>query len=287
MPPAPTPAFNLPPMPYTYTESDDEPPSDLEGPELVEFYQAVATKLKAQRNEARSQREGADAHAVIAGLHIQSLQKKLNTKTKKRGGNARTLASSARILTSAEGRTLAEEKRNTQLRKKTKQDESKTQKLLASAEAPQLKDLAWSLALEEDGTREVLIARILECFATNNALKEDKRYIDLWTRRRRAALSGEEEQHEVLTDIQNVASGSFPMDVDRAPSPLPHLPVAPYMFPDSWTPPPSHTLFGNAVDHPPPFSPEFNDHPPSDFYSTRHPPNPYDLPYGPSPLHYQ
>ncbi|KAJ7803020.1 hypothetical protein B0H14DRAFT_2890036, partial [Mycena olivaceomarginata] len=251
---------------HAYTESDDEPASDLEGPELVEFYQAVATKLKAQRNDARSQREGADAHAVIAGLHIRSLQKKLITKTKKRGGNARTLAASARILTSAEGRTLAEEKRNTELQKKTKQDESKTQKLLASAEvlkrrrdlgrdgmvfdgnikslkAPQLKDLAWLLALEEDGTREVLIARILECFATNNVLKEDKHYIDLWTRRRRAAIRGH-----------------------------PRHPIR---------------FFGRAVDHPPPFPPEFYDHPPSDFYSTRHPPNPYDLPYGPSPLHYQ
>ncbi|KAF8217529.1 hypothetical protein K438DRAFT_1952419 [Mycena galopus ATCC 62051] len=124
----------------------------------------------------------------------------------------------------------------------------------------------------------------------NNVLKEDKHYIDLWMCQCHAAVSGEEQQqqhHEVLTDIQNVAGGSFLMDVNRAPSPLPHLPVAPYMFPDSWTPPPSHTLFGHAVDHPPPFSPEFNNHPPSDFYSTHHLPNPYDLPYGPSPLHYQ
>ncbi|KAF8192291.1 hypothetical protein K438DRAFT_1762291 [Mycena galopus ATCC 62051] len=63
-----------------------------------------------------------------------------------------------------------------------------------------------------------LIARILECFAVNNALKEDTIFRE----------EQQQQQHEVLTNILNVAGGSFPMDVDRAPSPLSHLPVAPY-----------------------------------------------------------
>ncbi|KAJ7808392.1 hypothetical protein B0H14DRAFT_2608969 [Mycena olivaceomarginata] len=201
-PPLPT-AFT-PPISYDYPQDHDEPPSDLRGEALVMFYQAVAAKLKAQRNEARAQRELADTHAIMAGQHIQSLQQKLNSgKGKKRAGNERNLSTTARMLTSAEGRVLAEEKRTAQLQKKAKDDENHSQRLLVNAEvikrraelgregmefagnikslkAPQLKDLAWSLKLEENGTRDVLIDRILTHFGDDESLKVDKRYVELW-----------------------------------------------------------------------------------------------------------
>ncbi|KAJ7889103.1 hypothetical protein B0H14DRAFT_3127090 [Mycena olivaceomarginata] len=200
----------------------------------------------------------------MAGLHIQSLQYKLNAKGKKRGGNERTLSTTARMLTSAEGRQLAAEKRTAQLEKKAKEDENRAQRLLADAEvikrraelgregmifsgtikslkAPQAKDLAWSLELDENANRDVLIDRILKHFAANEALKEDKKYVDLWTRRRRrAAGSAETEQQQpedALVDVQNVASGSISSSSDVVMAPPPPPPNAPYRFPDSWTPP--------------------------------------------------
>ncbi|KAJ7809983.1 hypothetical protein B0H13DRAFT_2384854 [Mycena leptocephala] len=242
-------------------------PSTLRGRKAD--YQAKAAKLKAQRNEARAQRETADAHAIMAGLHIQSLQYKLNAKGKKRGGNERTLSTTARMLTSAEGRQLAAEKRTAQLEKKAKEDESRAQRLLADAEvikrcaelgregmifsgtikslkAPQAKDLAWSLELDENANRDVLIDRILKHFAANEALKEDKR--DRTTAARGRA-------------VQNVASGSgSSSDVDMAPPPPP--PSAPYRFPDSWTPPQPLIHYDHPIDHPPPFTPQFYGNPP-------------------------
>ncbi|KAJ7909862.1 hypothetical protein B0H13DRAFT_2329898 [Mycena leptocephala] len=234
-------------------------PSTLHGRKAD--YQAKAAKLKAQRNEARAQRETADAHAIMAGLNIQSLRYKLNAKGKKHGGNERTLQ-------------LAAEKRTAQLEKKAKEDENRAQRLLAGAEvikrraelgregmifsgtikslkAPQAKDLGWSLELDENANRDVLIDQILKHFAANEALKEDKRYglVDV-------------DPEDVLVDVQNVVSGSgsSSSDVDMAPPSPP--PNAPYRFPDSWTSPQPLIHYDHPFDHPPPFTPQFYGNPP-------------------------
>ncbi|KAJ7856087.1 hypothetical protein B0H14DRAFT_2753425, partial [Mycena olivaceomarginata] len=293
-------AFTPPSIAYVYPQDHDEPPSDLRGEALVSFYQAVADKLKAQRNEARAQRELADAHAIMAGQHIQSLQQKLNSgKGKKRAGNERNLSTTARMLTSAEGRVLAGEKRTAQLQKKAKDDENRSQRLLASAEvikrraelgregmefagnikslkAPQLKDLAWSLELEENGTREVLIERILTHFGDDESLKVDKRYVELWRRRRGAAVSHDDQveqqaqPEDMLTDIQNVASGSGSSSFHSHLPPPPPPPNAPYVFPDTPWAPPNHLPYDHRVTNPPSFT-QYHGNPPSDYYSVRHP----------------
>ncbi|KAJ7796910.1 hypothetical protein B0H14DRAFT_3494322 [Mycena olivaceomarginata] len=170
------------------------------------------------------------------------------------------------ILGTWESSEPTEQRRTAQIDKQTKQDDNRTQKLVADAELPQLKDLAGSLELEESGTREVLIERILAHFAANEELKKDKRYLELWTRRRRAA------------------GGSSQMDVDMPP------PDAQYSFPDDWIPPhsstsypspapgftwiplPSHHPYNPQTGQPPPFSPAFYGNlPPSDFSFARHP----------------
>ncbi|KAJ7875892.1 hypothetical protein B0H14DRAFT_3546161 [Mycena olivaceomarginata] len=293
-------AFTPPSIAYDYPQDHDEPPSDLQGEGLVSFYQAVADKLKAQRNEARAQRELADAHAIMAGQHIQSLQQKLNSgKGKKRASNERNLSTTARMLTSAEGRVLAGEKRTAQLQKKAKDDENRSQRLLASAEvikrrtelgregmefagnikslkAPQLKDLAWSLELEENGTREVLIERILTHFGDDESLKVDKRYVELWRRRRGAAVSHDDQveqqaqPEDMLTDIQNVASGSGSSSFSSHLPPPPPPPNAPYVFPDTPWAPPNHLPYDHRVTNPPSFT-QYHGNPPSDYYSVRHP----------------
>jgi hypothetical protein len=202
-----------------------------------------------------------------------------STRKKKCAGNERTLSTTARILTSAEGRALAEEKRTAQVQKKSKDDENRTQRLLADAEvikrraelgregmvfsgniktlkAPQLKDLAWSLELEETGTRDVLIDIILKHFDVpeNQRLKEDKHYVDLWNRRRRRAAGSDapEQPEDMLIDRQNVASSSgssAQLDFDMSPPPPPN---APYRFADTWMPPQPHIHYEHPIDHPPP-----------------------------------
>ncbi|KAJ7913073.1 hypothetical protein B0H13DRAFT_1874240 [Mycena leptocephala] len=246
----PLPAFSPPSLSYDYPSDDNEPPSDLTGPGL----------------------------------------QKLNAKGKKRAGNERTLSTTARILTSTEGRALAEEKRAAQVEKKAKDDENRAHRLLADAEvikrrtdlgregivfsgnikslkAPQLKDLAWSLELEENGTRDVLIDLILSHFdlPENQPLKEDKRYVDLWNRRRRRVAGSDtpEQSQDALTDSRNVASSagsSNQPDFDMRPPPPPN---APYQFPDTWMPPQPHVRYRYPIDHPPPFSPAFYSHTPS------------------------
>ncbi|KAJ7869446.1 hypothetical protein B0H14DRAFT_3440636 [Mycena olivaceomarginata] len=167
-----------------------------------------------------------------------------------------------------EGRVLAGENRTAQLQKKAKDDENRSQRLLASAEvierraelgreemefagnikslkAPQLKDLAWSLELEENGTREVLIERILTHFGDDESLKVDKRYVELCRRRRGAAVSNDnvEQQaqpEDMLTDIQNVASGSGSSSLPSHIPPPPPPPNTPYVFPDTQWAPPNH-----------------------------------------------
>ncbi|KAJ7742481.1 hypothetical protein DFH07DRAFT_964522 [Mycena maculata] len=288
----PTAPSGSPPSPPSMSPSSissvidvEQPPSDLSGPALVQYYKELALKLAAERDEA-------NAHATLAASHIQSLQIQLNSKGTKRSGNERILSTTARMLTSAEGRILAQEKQTTQLQKKAKDDENRTQRLLADAEvikwraelgregmqftgsikslkAPQLKDLAWSLELNEVGTREMLIERILGHFGEeqNSQLKLDTRYADLWRegRRRRAAggpassINDPEQpapMEGVLVDRENIASGSGSSTLQPYMPPPPSPPNAPYTFSDSWTPPP-HAMYEHPIDHLPPFAPRF------------------------------
>ncbi|KAJ7458478.1 hypothetical protein FB451DRAFT_1182673 [Mycena latifolia] len=304
---SPSPSRSSSPSPSPSTSTSDsplidveQPPADLEGPALVEYYKVLALKLVAERDAAKAQAVAASAHAVLAGSHIQTLQMQLNAKGKKRAGNERTLPTTARMLTSAEGRALADEKRAAQQEKKAKEDENRSQRLLADAEiikrraelgrhgmefsgkiktlkAPQLKDLAWSLELDEIGTREVLIVRILDHFdeAQNEHLKRDKRYADLWREGRRRRAVGvsvsdssveDTEQYapmdDVLTSMENIASGSgSPCPSYAYPSPsLPPPPTPPdavYRFHDSWMPPQPDVTYDHPIDHPPPFTPQF------------------------------
>ncbi|KAJ7242731.1 hypothetical protein C8J57DRAFT_1367439 [Mycena rebaudengoi] len=271
----------------------EQPPADLVGEGLIQFYQTLARKFAAQRDAAQAEAAAAEAHAVLAGSHIQSLQAQLNAKgKKKRAGTDRNLPCTARMLTSAEGREIAAERQRVQLEKKAKDEENLTQRLLADAgvitrrtelgrhgmeftakikvlKAPELKDLAWSLELDETGTREVLIDRTLDHFGApqNEHLKQDKRYADLWRvgcRRRGPVVSTDDSEHApmdgVLVSVDNVVSGSGP-STSQVCTPPPPLPDAPYTFQDSWMPPQRDISYEHPIDHPPPFMPQFYAYP--------------------------
>ncbi|KAJ6556706.1 hypothetical protein B0H10DRAFT_2201543 [Mycena sp. CBHHK59/15] len=182
----------------------------------------------------------------------------------------------------------SQHKGRAQLEKKNKDEENRTQRLLADAEvinrrielgregmeftgkikmlkAPQLKDLAWSLELDEVGTREVLIERVLDHFAQegNEHLKRDRRYAELWRegRRRRAAAGpassvDDSEQDvpmlNVFANLENIASGSgsaAPPYIPPTPLPLDGL----YTFRDDWIPPEPNTEY--PIENPAPSTP--------------------------------
>ncbi|KAJ7138680.1 hypothetical protein C8R43DRAFT_1131861 [Mycena crocata] len=69
---------------------------------------------------------------------------------------------------------------------------------LKQQKAPELRDLAWSLALDESGTREVLISRIQDHFdaPANTALKTDQRYVGLFSHKRKRAAAAVEEDED-------------------------------------------------------------------------------------------
>ncbi|KAJ6626649.1 hypothetical protein B0H10DRAFT_1941660 [Mycena sp. CBHHK59/15] len=225
---------------YDYSDSEDDPPSDLDGVGMLEYFRAKTMKLKAQRDKACAAREEADANAILGGQHIQFLQQKLNSKNKKAGSNERTLSTGTRIITSGEGRALAATKRDAQIQKKAADDANRDKQTLAEGEKlirrtqkgragliftgnintlklSPLQDLVWSLQLDESGKREDLINRVNAHFGLddNANLKEDPCYVD----------------------VGNMLP-SFP-----AP---PLLPDAPYRIPARWSPP------DMLVDQPPP-----------------------------------
>ncbi|KAJ6576707.1 hypothetical protein DFH09DRAFT_1452432, partial [Mycena vulgaris] len=227
-------------------DDDDDPPSDLSTPQRFVFLQQHVAKMKAKHAHLRKQRDEAATYAILAGDHIKTLQGQLNAKKKDKGGQ-HVVHTQSRILTTAEGRTAAQQQKDARDEKSEKAAQSQIRKDDAAAatrsrraelgpagmsfsgalkqqKAPDLKDIAWALALDEVGTREVLIARIGAYFdaPANAALKTDKRYIGLFARKRKrgAAHSDEDEpepgpsttpRRRRLNDVTNLPS----------PSPLP------------------------------------------------------------------
>jgi hypothetical protein len=172
---------------YHDSDSDDaDVDTDWSDDERIQFYQDKAEKYKSQRNKARDQRDEAATHVVLGSQHIQSLQTKLNAKKDKKGHN-RIVNIGSRITSTQTGREEAIQQRTVREEKARKVEESKQRKLdaqvevharrtregptgmvftgaLSSQKRPALQDIAWSLGLAEDGTRDNLIIRIRSHF---------------------------------------------------------------------------------------------------------------------------
>jgi hypothetical protein len=169
----------------------------------IKFYQRLAQKQKSRAEKARQERDGAAAHAVMAGQHILSLNQKLNSKRDK-AGKGRVVQIEARIITTGEGRAEAAKQRKAREEKESKAAQRKTEKedeaaavrarrlalgvsgisfgelkgSLKSQKVQTLRDVAWSMALDEKGTKDVLVDRI-EAHLTlpaNSHLRTEPRY---------------------------------------------------------------------------------------------------------------
>ncbi|KAJ7017475.1 hypothetical protein C8F04DRAFT_459311 [Mycena alexandri] len=97
-----------------------------------------------------------------------------------------------------------------------------------------LQDLAWSLDLEESGTREVIIARVNAHFdlPDNVHLKDDARYAGLFGRRRRRAGSTSDSPAEPAPTPQPIPAHppSFLQNIVNIP-PFAPTPVTPLLLP--------------------------------------------------------
>lgn len=174
---------------------DDE--SDGEDPRLitdVKQLQDLTLRLHGKQNRARSERNNATAHAILAGRSIKNLQTKLNAKrsNKKQGRN---VAIGGRIVTTQEGRAKAAAQKQAQLEKENHTEEVKqrnirdrssktglpvsfsggwsTQKLLSLA------DIAWCMGIDETGTCQDLRTRISGHVDANPTLRQDPRFAGL------------------------------------------------------------------------------------------------------------
>jgi hypothetical protein len=192
---------------YDDSESEDDSEDDSDGDVEDSKRRLLArmAKYKSQRDTARQQRDEGAAHAVLAGRHIQSLQAKLNAKNDKRG-RGRVVVIGSRITTTQEGRAEAAKQKALRQERVQKAAESQRKKqdaqtemhvrraqegragmtftgALNSQKRPTLQNIAWSLQLSEDGTRDELINRIKTHFDSNQHLCEDVRYSGLFGKR--------------------------------------------------------------------------------------------------------
>ncbi|KAF8141524.1 hypothetical protein EV363DRAFT_1291600 [Boletus edulis] len=204
--------------------------------ELVELRkQLKLSEMKAK--QADEKREEAETHATLAASHLQRLQGQLNAKSKKRGSGSRNVLIPSRIITSEGGRQEALKQREAREAKAKKEDERKQKKLdetlsirdrrsregkdtmsftgalLKNHKAMVLRDVAWTLDLAEDGTREELITRITAFFEdpANRHLRDDDRYIGLFVSKR---TLGKRPQHGFgdLTDENNAIPAGAPSE---------------------------------------------------------------------------
>ncbi|KAH7917323.1 hypothetical protein BV22DRAFT_1135504 [Leucogyrophana mollusca] len=147
---------------------------------------------------------------------LSDVQRKLNGKTAKKGKSTKKLHTTSRILTSEEGRAelrrLEAEEREKELQaeaarlKKTEEEKARQRRqaeqeisgvftgLLKKMKKDELRDVAASLHLSEDGTVSIIIQRIEQHFEENPHLKESNRYKGLFEQqpqrgRKRAADS--------------------------------------------------------------------------------------------------
>jgi exoribonuclease R len=93
----------------------------------IECYRQLARKRKIRYEKAWEERDGAAAHAVMAGQHILSLNQKLNSKRDK-AGKGRLDHIEARVITTGEGRAEAAKQRKAREEKDTKAAQRKTEK---------------------------------------------------------------------------------------------------------------------------------------------------------------
>ncbi|KAJ7787029.1 hypothetical protein B0H14DRAFT_3582156 [Mycena olivaceomarginata] len=268
------------------SELDDDPPANMPMPAQIAHYQARNRKLKEQRTRARQQRDEAASHAILAGDYAKTLKGQLNSKKNTaRGTSGRIVHTQSRILTTAEGRAAAamqkdarDERDAAAVQRQTKKDDAAAASRARRAELTavrmsftgsfkqlklgELQDLAWALGLDEKGTKSVLLERAQAHFElpSNDALRNDPRYVALFGKRKRGRGDGSADDEPVAGPSTSQRSPPRP----RAQAAVYAPPYNPFPPPH---PPPNFHLHPLYLPRIPPYSPPID---PSLFYHHPH-----------------
>lgn len=220
-----------------YDDPRSDPPEydePITTQDRVQYWKAKALGYRDQRNDARGQRDHATAHAILCGREVQTLKTKMNAKAanadKQQG---RLTLIGGHVVTTSEGRQVAADQKQakvdklakTALTKQKKDDEksaihARRQKdgrdgmlfsgALQTQKRAVLADVAWTLGLEETGTRDDLISRINVHFKSHPDLRESPRYHGLFKRAGRpvSAPTAAASQQGVSAEVQPMPGSS-------------------------------------------------------------------------------
>ncbi|KAJ7576507.1 hypothetical protein C8J56DRAFT_900026 [Mycena floridula] len=199
--------------------------------------------------DAQERAEGATANAIMAGEHIKSLQGKLNAKEqRKKGGNDRIVHIGSRVITSQEGLEEAlrqKESRDARIQEEKDRDQRKEDSRVAirtrrttagpqglifegslrSQKVQDLRDIAWSLGLDESGTIPVLMLRLTSHFDDNPLLKVSAQFVNLFSTKKRGTKRPASEDADDADDegntVQTMSSHRRQLqDLSNSPSRL-------------------------------------------------------------------
>ncbi|KAJ3979035.1 hypothetical protein F5890DRAFT_1559293 [Lentinula detonsa] len=189
----------------------------------------------------QAEREAATVHAVFAGREASILKYQLNANTQKKTNTSKCFTTSAQIVTSAEGKEQAiaeaskrDAKKNELEEKKKKKQDTERADFLRCAEQEheqlpfsgslrsklkaELQDILFALGLNIEGNVAALLLRINAHFDTETALKQDPRYIGLFSK-----PSGKWKQ--AAEDHSETMQPSPP--IHHSPSPIHSQPLIP------------------------------------------------------------
>ncbi|KAJ3738009.1 hypothetical protein EV360DRAFT_90954, partial [Lentinula raphanica] len=176
----------------------------------LEMHRRLAD-LERENTILRAERDSSQVHAVIAAQEASVWRHRFNQRLKKKDNSTKRFKTDARIVTSQEGRmeAMAEAAKKAARKQAEKDKRAKKQQVdrddvirraaqekEGTAFSGSLKyktkrdmiDIAFALGVESEGTSaQVLRVRLHSHFEAYPALKEDPRYIGLFTRKRKRA----------------------------------------------------------------------------------------------------
>ncbi|KAJ3995883.1 hypothetical protein F5050DRAFT_1763972 [Lentinula boryana] len=195
----------------------------------------------------QAEREAATVHAVLAGREASILKYQLNANTRKKTDTSKCFTTSARIVTSAEGKEQAiaeaskrDAKKNELEEKKKKKQDTERADFLRCAEQEreqlpfsgslrsklkaELQDILFALGLDIKGNVAALLLRINAHFDTETALKQDPRYVGLFSKPSGKRKQAAEDHSETMQPSPPIHHSPSPIHSQPPipPQPRPH-----------------------------------------------------------------
>ncbi len=190
-------------------DPDDEDTDDPSWKRKAQKYKTRYLASKAWCFQLAEELQVALAHCEMAAMHITELQAKLNAKRKakkkkdkQQQGNDRSVHIGSRIVTSQEGKKEAEKQDAARLQKSVAETQKAQRRedasvavrearsvgqgnmvfegSLASQKVGGLRDIAWNLKINEQGSKVILLERIKTHFSEHEHLRNDKQYSALF-----------------------------------------------------------------------------------------------------------